>query len=276
MNIRYKIQDLIYSISSQPKQTSNPIKMKLGAISVILNVYKRQNMLEKQIEAVLNQSVPIHAEDIHVWYNGDGPDPQYSRINTYKCNYNTTAYGRFIPLLLCNTEYVAVFDDDTIPRVDWFKSCLETMDDVNGILGCTGVIVPRAGDKNPYYKVGWNGVHNEKTKRVDYVGHSWFFRQEWAKYMWYEQPVTWETGMDMWFSYQAQKYGGINTFVPPHPDGDKDIWGATTDISMKIGRDRNASWRRSGWTAKRHNLHWYCIRNGWNTVKQLLDGIKDV
>ena len=246
--------------------------MDKDSISVILNVYKRPHMLESQIEAVLNQGVPVHPSNIHVWYNESGhpqPDPQDVRINTYRCNYNTTAYGRYSPLLMCKTEYVAVFDDDTIPQVDWFKSCLDTMADVNGILGCTGVIVPEATDKAPYYKYGWNGVHNNKTERVDYVGHSWFLRQEWSKYIWYEQPITWRTGSDMWLSYQAQKYGGVNTFVPPHPDGNKNIWGATTDISMKVGRDSNASWRKRGWTAERDNLHWHCIKNGWNTVKKL-------
>ena len=143
-----KLQDLWIRLSS--RQSYNHIRMENGLISVILNVYKRPDMLEKQIEAVLNQSVHVHPTDIHVWYNGvDGPDPKDVRINTYKCNYNTTAYGRFIPLLLCRSEYVAVFDDDTIPRVDWFKSCLNTMKEVNGILGCTGVIVPERGDSKP-------------------------------------------------------------------------------------------------------------------------------
>ena len=38
-------------------------------ISVILNVYKRQHMLETQIQAIKDQSIPIKIEDIHVWYN---------------------------------------------------------------------------------------------------------------------------------------------------------------------------------------------------------------
>jgi glycosyltransferase involved in cell wall biosynthesis len=38
-------------------------------ISVILNVYKRPYTLEKQIESILNQSIEIKPENIHVWYN---------------------------------------------------------------------------------------------------------------------------------------------------------------------------------------------------------------
>ena len=38
-------------------------------ISVILNVYKRPYSLEKQIESILNQSVKVNPENIHVWYN---------------------------------------------------------------------------------------------------------------------------------------------------------------------------------------------------------------
>ena len=239
-------------------------------ISVILNVYKRPHMLEKQIEAVLNQSVPVDPKNIFVMYNGtDEPLPNNKNVKTMRCNWNTTAYGRFVPLLFAKTEYVAVFDDDDIPMPRWFESCIKTMEEVNGILGSTGVIVPRMNDPKPYYKYGWNAVRNEKTERVDYVGHAWFFRQEWAKYMWYEDPIVWNTGMDMWFSYQAQKYGGINTFVPPHPVGDMDIWGTEPKTGMKVGKDRNASWRKKGWTGDRHKLHWQLIDKGWDTVLEL-------
>ena len=40
----------------------------MNDISVILNVYKRPDTLEKQIEAVKKQSIPIKSKNIHVWY----------------------------------------------------------------------------------------------------------------------------------------------------------------------------------------------------------------
>ena len=164
-------------------------------ISVILNVYKRPHTLEKQIEAIKNQSVPIKVENIHVWYNRSNVAqhfPQDKNIKTYACSWNTKFFGRFTIPLLVRTPYVAIFDDDTIPEKDWFKNCLETIEkpETNGILGGTGVILL---EKKYVSQInfGWSSNHVNTTERVDLVGHAWFFRQEWAKYLWYEKPFDW-------------------------------------------------------------------------------------
>lgn len=239
-------------------------------ISVVLNVYKRPHLLEKQIEAVLNQSIPVIPTDIHVWYNMalvDQPDPSDVRIKTYRCNWNTKFHGRFTIPLLCRSEYVAMFDDDNIPGERWFENCLNTIntDGYDGILGGVGVVIGKNGTHN----IGWNGDHNESVARVDYIGQSWFFRQEAAKYMWYEKPHTWDNGEDIMFCYLAQKYGGLNTFVPPHPNGKYDLWSTDYDFSYKHGRDNNASWRIPSHRRVRHGIHVHCIQNGWETVNNI-------
>ena len=63
-------------------------------ISVILNVYKRPDSLDKQIESLKNQSIPIKSENIHVWYNKPENNieqllPSDKDVKTYQCNYNT-------------------------------------------------------------------------------------------------------------------------------------------------------------------------------------------
>ena len=69
-------------------------------ISIILNVYKRPYTLETQIKSILDQSVEIKPENIHVWYNKvDGviqPNPKDNRIKTYRCNWNTTFFSYII------------------------------------------------------------------------------------------------------------------------------------------------------------------------------------
>jgi hypothetical protein len=242
-------------------------------ISVILNVYKRPLMLEKQIRAVLNQSVPISAENIHVWYNKSDVLQNFPidpRIKTYACNWNTKFWGRFTVPLLTRTLYTAMFDDDMIPQVDWFKNCLETIKkpESNGILGGSGVILQGRGYM-PYEKVGWNGLHSNKAERVDLVGHSWFFRQEWIKYLFYEKPYTWENGEDITFSYLAQKYGGINTFTPPHPEDQRNLWSTDYSIAETVGSDMNASWRVGNHLDIRGQICVHCIDNGWKTVKNI-------
>jgi len=241
----------------------------MSLISVVLNVYRRPHTMEEQIKCILNQSVPIKPENIHIWYNKSGkiqPDPQDERINTYRCNWNTKFFGRFTIPLMCRTEYVAIFDDDIFPPSGWFQNCLESMVGNEGILGGSGVYVSES-DRGTYQKVGWNGKKRPNVSRVDFVGHTWFFRQEWAKYMWYEKPYTWDNAEDMTFSYLAQKHGGINTFVPPHPPGKFDIWCTDSGKARHFGRDKNASWKRAGHTKLRSETAKHYIANGWKIVR---------
>lgn len=242
-------------------------------ISVILNVYKRPHMLEKQIEAVKNQSIPVKSENIHVWYNKTDVAqyfPNDKAIRTYACSWNTKFWGRFSILPMITTPYVAMFDDDIVPQRDWFKNCMETIEkpESNGILGGSGVVVDCKG-YHPYHKFGWNGIHSNKVERADLVGHAWFFRQEWSKYMWYEKPFSWDNGEDITFSYLAQKYGGINTFVPPHPENSKNLWCTDYNTANNVGSDANASWRIGNHLVLRNQICVYCIDNGWKTVNNI-------
>jgi hypothetical protein len=228
-------------------------------------------MLEKQIEAIRNQSIPVKSEDIHVWYNKCDVvqyHPVDKNIRTYVCNWNTKFFGRFAIPLLVKTPYVAVFDDDIIPQKDWLKNCIETIEkpESNGILGGSGVVIfGRA--YYPFDKIGWNGIHSDKAERVDLVGHAWFFRQEWAKYLWYEKPFSWDNGEDIMFSYLAQKHGGVDTFVPPHPEGDTNLWCTDFNTSNEVGNDANASWLKTSHIPERDGICVYCLDNGWKTVK---------
>ena len=242
-------------------------------ISVILNVYKRPDMLEKQIQAILAQSVEVKPENINVWYNKSDVGqyfPVDKNIKTYACNWNTKFWGRFTIPFLVRTPYIAMFDDDIVPPKDWFKNCMETIEkpETNGILGGSGVIIHGRGYV-PHHKFGWNGGHSNKTERVDLVGHAWFFRQEWIKYLFYEKPFTWENGEDITFSYLAQKYGNINTFVPPHPENNKNLWSADYNIAQFVGSDKNASWRIGNHLNLRSEICVHCINNGWKTVNNV-------
>jgi len=246
------------------------MSMKNTAISIILNVYKRTYTLEKQIDAIKNQSIQVPSTNIHVWYNKSNvpqPMPQDKEIKIYKCNWNTRFWGRFTVPLLLDTEYIAIFDDDIIPQRHWLKNCLDTIEkkDTNGILGGSGVIL-KSNKYLPHSKVGWNGIHSKNTIQVDLVGHAWFFRQKWCKYIWSERPYTWENGEDIMFSYLAQKYGNINTFVPPHPESNTDLWSNDFKMGRTIGNDKYASWRKQNHLDLRNKICEYCVNNGWKLI----------
>lgn len=242
-------------------------------IGVVFNVYKRPEMLEKQITAIKNQSVGVDINNIHVWYNkSDIPYtlPIDKEIKTYICNWNTKFWGRFTVPLLLNNKYIAIFDDDIIPNKDWFSNCIKTINNstTNGILGGSGVLISKSGYV-PNVKVGWNGRHSDHTERVDLVGHAWFFRQEWIKYLWYEKPYTWDNGEDIMFSYLAQKYGNVSTFVPPHPNNNVNLWSADYDIGINVGSDKNASWKLGNHLNTRNAICKHCMLNGWKIVNSL-------
>lgn len=247
-------------------------------ISVILNVYKRQEYLARQLECILNQSVPVRPENIHVWYNyADAPQVPLDMegVNTYVCNKNTKFWGRFLIPLICKTEYVALFDDDIFPEKDWFRNCLDTLSNKNtdGILGGSGIILPETGYTRQHIKVGWNGVHSPDTVEVDLVGHAWFFRQDVAKFLWQEHPATWENGEDIMFSFLAKKYGGVKTFVPPHPENEKSKWSASYTESMRVGNGPAASYKKKNHITQRDECVEECKRRGWSILIQDNPGI---
>lgn len=208
------------------------------SVTVILNGYRRPSNLEEQLDALNNQTVK--PSEILFWYNnpGDNYEINYeigTKIPGVYCNYNFGVWGRFAFALMAKSEYVCIFDDDTIPGKKWIENCLNTIKTHNGLLGTVGVVYlnPLPPEHSSYYehyiRFGWpEQCNNEKVVEVDLVGHSWFFKKEWLSYMWKEIPdPKYNTcGEDMHFSYMLQKYAGIKTYTPPHPISDKEMWGS--------------------------------------------------
>jgi hypothetical protein len=238
-------------------------------ISVVLNVYKRPYTLERQIDAILNQSIAIKPENIHVWYNNGNVKqhrPKNTNIKTYVCNWNTKFFGRFTVPLLITTPFVALFDDDIYPQRNWLKNCHDSMMKKQGIYGGSGVVL-KSNRYQPNYKIGWNGIHSNNIERVDLVGHAWFFKQEWTKYLFYEKPITYDNGEDIMFSYLTQKYGNINTFVPPHPENNKTLWSTDYSFALKHGNDSSATSLKSPHYGIRNQVCEHAVKNGWKLVK---------
>ena len=185
-------------------------------VTVVLNGYKRGQHLAQQLEAVKKQT--LRPKEIMLWQNaGEDFDPQIAGKTTWaSCNKNFGVWARFAYALNAKTEYICVFDDDTIPGKRWLENCYETIQKHEGLLGTIGVIYQTPNSYHPMDRVGW-AAPNEKTERVDIVGHAWFFKREWL-----------------------QKYLGLNTYVPPHPKDNKELWGSLPDTAWSIGQDQAA------------------------------------
>ena len=104
------------------------------SISVILTAWMRPQYLEEQVEAVWSQSVK--PGEVILWYNQ--PSKKFGvwnqrhflefknskHVRQIICNHNFGIVPRFALAACLDSEYVCIFDDDTIPGRRWFENCL--------------------------------------------------------------------------------------------------------------------------------------------------------
>ncbi len=223
-----------------------------SSITVILNVYKRFHVFQEQLNAILSQTIkPI---DIIV-VNNNNNELRTNREQILKKNSNLLiidisenmgVWPRFFLGFMGKGDYIAVFDDDTIPGEKWFENCMNEMNKEEGLYGTIGLLY---NGKNYFDYVrprpGWH-AQNPKTVCVDLVGHAWFFKKTWISTMMNEipndirNPIWLKSGEDIHLSYTLQKYKGINTFVPPHPPNNLSLFGSNPKTAWSYGTDKNA------------------------------------
>jgi hypothetical protein len=218
----------------------------MSEIITVLNVYRRTKNLQEQVDSIRNQTIK---SKIWIWvnYHEDNFGHNYDKYKVdcvINSSINFKYHGRFTCGLLAKSDFLAYFDDDTIPGNRWFENCLSTIELAeknnfeNPILGSAGVVLH--SPKYQYHtRVGWPSM-NDKPTIVDLVGHAWFFKKSTLKYLWYEDPISLENGEDIQLSYLVNKYakGGI-TICPPHPRDDICMWGSTK--ANELGIDSVAS-----------------------------------
>lgn len=224
------------------------------SISVVLNGYRRRHNLTAQLTALKQQSVLPN--EVMLWHNAPvDAGTNYidyglsSEAVTAFCTHNLGVWARFTYALNAVSTYVCVLDDDTIPGRRWLENCLQTMSTHPGMLGTVGLeyVDPLPPAQSHYYEPcirhGWpDAGNNEHVVEVDFVGHAWFFRREWLAHMFREplEPRYRLCGEDIHFSHMLQKYGGIRTYVPPHPRNDMTLWGSTNGYNL--GTDAVSLW----------------------------------
>ena len=210
------------------------------SITVILNVYKRLDNLPIQLDAI--QSQTIKPKEILIWQNKGNlelPEKFFNKAYVSVNNKNYGVWARFAFALNAKTEYVCIFDDDTIPGERWFENCIDTMKNFEGLLGTRGLKFKSKKRYTPNIGFGWDNP-NSKVEKVDIVGHSWFFKREWLGAFWRELPPINSSviaGEDIHFSYAIQKHLGLGTYVPPHPLNEPELWGSNSKLAVLLGND---------------------------------------
>jgi hypothetical protein len=218
-------------------------------ITAIINIFRRTYALETQIKAIREQSIP--PKSIIIWNNGnkDVDLTKYKNDKYFKvfdCNYNSGVWSRFLISQLADTEYICIFDDDTIPGNNWFKNCMNSMKQKEALYGTIGVIFKDTNKYDVLRRYGWDSLNNGNniiSKPVDIVGHSWFFKKDWICYFNREPPKVNEqfsVGEDINFSFMLQKYANIPTYVPPHPSNDLSLFGSIPKTAWEYGCDGNS------------------------------------
>ena len=84
-----------------------------------------------------------------------------------------------------------------------------------------------------------------QTKIYSKLIHSWFLKREWLQYLWKFQPSHniddfLLVGEDIAFSTMLQQQG-INTYVPPHPQDDLEMFGSIPHKALTYGVDMVAA-----------------------------------
>jgi hypothetical protein len=242
------------------------------SITVILNGYRRPRNLPLQIEAVRNQSVK--PEEIWLWinhhedfYEGQWGQVDYDVDRVIKNDYNWKYFGRFALAMLAQTDFVALFDDDTVPGSLWLQNCLDTYEKQPAILGGVGLQLNSPEYYMEHDRFGWPS-HNEDTVEVDLVGHAWFINKSHLKHIWAEEPYTWETGEDIHLSAMAQIHGNIPTYVPPHPPLETSKSSSLYGYELGVDDKTTSVTNQQEFFSLRDKCIQHYIKRGWKFVKE--------
>jgi hypothetical protein len=242
-------------------------------ITVILNGYKRPYALAQQLEAIKSQT--LQAQTVMMWQN-KGSEFDFDLINSTQhasCNSNLGVWARFSYALNAKTPYICILDDDTIPGSKWLENCISTIQQYDGLLGTIGVRYESNEAYWPSHRIGWANP-NENVEQVDIVGHSWFFRREWLSTFWRELPEIDQSvyvGEDIHFSYTLQKYLNKNTYVPPHPANDIEMWGSKPETAWTIGNgpDKVGISQSPESFEAFNNIYSFYIKKGFKILKNI-------
>lgn len=234
-------------------------------ITAVLTAYRRPWLLAEQIAAIRGQSIP--PDEVWIWANEPDvamrdalADANADRIVTSSAN--AFFHARFGLALTAPTEFVAVFDDDTIPGERWFENCLETMASTPGILGSAGVSLVEPSYQS-WSVQGWHRP-SDQVAEADLVGHAWFLKTAWISHLFSQPARNPRNGEDIELCARAWRQAGIRTYCPPHPPHDLSLWGSTRGV--ELGSDGQASSRRAGFLEERSEIVQAEMEAGWKPL----------
>jgi hypothetical protein len=237
------------------------------SIGVVLTVHKRPRLLADQLTALRRQSIP--ATQIVIWDNNSGYDytfPLQPNESVVWCTRNWGVWPRFLMAACLRTDYVCVYDDDTMPGHDWHLNCLNTINQLPpfSLLGAVGVLFPDGSRENRDY-VGWKSP-TDRIVHADIVGHSWFCERKLLDWFVVDHRCPDTCGEDYHLSARAREKGGV-VACPPHPVDRPSLWGSLR--GSQLGDDEVALWRQPGEEEKKRAAHERLRASGWKVATEI-------
>ena len=248
--------------------------MKKQKVTIISTLYKRSDYYETQINAFLNQTyapeeIIFYQNENHFTFNlskemiAKAKNKNIIIKHVHSKDHNYKFHGRFTLPLISDSDYIAIFDDDTIPGNKWIENCLKLCKEKKCILGANGRVLNKECNwVNSSYSLG-DGQAVLKDTFVDFVGHCWFFKRDWIYYMWMQEPNTLQNGEDIHFAASCFINGGIRCMVPKQVLSDRSDWG---DSNPELGWDDNASWKKPQHHDQRKEIITFWAKKGWKGI----------
>jgi hypothetical protein len=235
--------------------------------SVIIGIYQGIANIGLIVGAVQAMNPP--PKEIFLWFNTESGKTvnvqgASSGLTVIHAQKNLGCFARFSAVPLCDTPYVMVLDDDTVPGPQWAENCFEAVDQKGDcILGSRGIILKEQAYW-PHTVLG-PGKYNKEIVECDLVGHNWFFPRHLVVHLLRDLPFVRETGEDIQFSACASM-AGIRTYCPPHLYDNPARWGSVRrDLNLAPGRistgqSTEEHYRKRGEVVR----HW--IQRGWRPL----------
>lgn len=226
--------------------------------TVIITLWRR-NYLEEQLNALLEQTVPLsqiwlvqHENYCDFTSVIEKARSRFKSIHHFRLDLNLKFYIRFSFALNISTRFTWVLDDDVIPGKNWLDRSIETHNKYHCIVCPTGrIIAPVAirsslrspedyapfsfGDTNDSVNMNYN----LEDTYVDYGCSGYFFETNVVRAFWQIWPNSLEVGDDIHLSAVAKIVLNIPTIVPAQLSKED-----SGNLKRNYGGDRFASWRR--------------------------------
>jgi hypothetical protein len=211
--------------------------------AAVITLWKREDYLEEQIEALQSQTKKVSTilliqNENHFEVSSDLIERYNLKIIKSTVN---SLYTRWIIGYLLSEKYIYVLDDDVIPGNRWVEIAINALEKYNALIGPSG---RRAAiGQIP----AWNSVEtfDGKDQLCDWVCNSYFFKREWINLITSADRYkdTQKTYDDIQLATTLKIFGGVNCVVPGQSKEDLSINGHT---KRAYGHDENALWKRSG------------------------------